>query len=74
MRYAITLVEFLRCDITLSQQLVFSLRFLKNVVRWVTTSELIPINNPFNTTVMPLSFRFILVVIQIANLVTLIVW
>jgi hypothetical protein len=43
-------------------------------VRWVTRSELIPINNIFNTTVMPMDFRFKIVAIMVANLVTLIAW
>jgi hypothetical protein len=35
---------------------------------------LIPINNIFNTTVMPMDFRFKIVAIMVANLVTLIAW
>ena len=39
----------------------------ENVVRSVTSSELIPIFNPYNTTVMPVSFRWKLIFIMIGN-------
>jgi hypothetical protein len=32
------------------------------------------INNPFNTTVMPVKFRWILAIIMVINLITLCVW
>ena len=34
---------------------------------FITEPDLVPIMNPFNTTVMPLSFRFILIIIIVAN-------
>lgn len=40
-----------------------------NVVRWVTSTEPEAIYNDFNTTVMPMSFRVVLLVLMIANLV-----
>jgi cation-transporting ATPase 13A3/4/5 len=36
--------------------------------------ELIPIKNPFNTTVMPLEFRWILIFIMIANGILVMAW
>lgn len=39
----------------------------ENVQPFITEPDLVPIMNPFNTTVMPLSFRFILIIIIVAN-------
>jgi hypothetical protein len=47
---------------------------MKNAVRWVTTDVPVAINNPFNTTLMPTRFRWILVTIMAANFVTITVW
>ena len=38
-----------------------------NVVNGVTTREKVPIQNPYNTTVMPEDFRFKILIIMIAN-------
>jgi predicted P-type ATPase len=47
---------------------------LQDAVRWVTTAYPVAINNPFNTTVMPVGFRWTLVVIMTANLITIMAW
>lgn len=44
----------------------------ENVVNGVTTREKMSIQNPFNTTVMPESFRAKLVVIMVANLICIV--
>ena len=44
---------------------------MKDVVRGVTTKELTPILNPFNTTLMPVSFRWILIIIMATNTVAI---
>jgi magnesium-transporting ATPase (P-type) len=49
-------------------------RPLQNVVRGAMSREPIPISNPFNTTVMPVGFRWILVIIMAANLVSVMLW
>jgi len=46
----------------------------QDAVRWVTTKAAHPMNNPFNTTVMPVEFRWIMVFIMLANLITLCTW
>ncbi len=46
----------------------------EHVVRWVTSTEPEPINNVYNTTVMPMSFRLILVLLMIANLISNCIW
>jgi cation-transporting ATPase 13A3/4/5 len=46
----------------------------ENVVRSVTFSEPQPINNNFNTTLMPTSFRIALVILMIANLISVCGW
>jgi magnesium-transporting ATPase (P-type) len=48
--------------------------FLQHAVRWVTSKYPVAINNPFNTTVMPVEFRWKLVAIMSANLVTILAW
>lgn len=45
-----------------------------DVVRFATSDELVPIQNPWNTTVMPLKFREIIIVICIMNAVALCSW
>jgi len=42
-----------------------------DVVRGVTSNEPLPIQNPFNTTIMPVSFRWILVIIIASNTVAI---
>jgi hypothetical protein len=44
------------------------------VVRWVTQSEPVAINNFWNTTVMPVKFRWQLVSIIAGNVATLVLW
>jgi hypothetical protein len=44
---------------------------LQDVVRGVTTYEPLPIQNPFNTTIMPVSFRWILAIIMASNTVAI---
>jgi len=46
----------------------------QNATRWVTSSVPVAINNPFNTTLMPTKFRWILVIIMCANFITITVW
>ncbi|KAI2493674.1 haloacid dehalogenase-like hydrolase [Fragilaria crotonensis] len=46
----------------------------ENAVRGVTETEPVAINNPWNTTVMPVAFRWILVGIMAANVLTLVIW
>lgn len=43
-------------------------------MRWVTSSEPEPINNVYNTTVMPMSFRVVLVLLMVSNLISNCVW
>ena len=45
-----------------------------NVLRSVTTMEAFPIQNPFNTTVMPLEFCRGLIGIMVANAVVICAW
>lgn len=45
-----------------------------HVVRWVTSTEPEAIYNNFHTTVMPMSFRVTLVLIMIANLISICAW
>ena len=45
-----------------------------HVVRFVTSTEPEPIYNDFNTTVMPISFRVVLLVLMIINLVAVCAW
>jgi len=45
-----------------------------NVVRSVTTGEPFPIQNPFNTTEMPMSFRWKLIGIMAANTLAVVIW
>jgi hypothetical protein len=47
---------------------------LQHIVRGVTTPYPVAINNPFNTTVMPLDFRWKLVGIMAANTITIMAW
>jgi hypothetical protein len=44
----------------------------QDAVRYVTSSAPVAINNPFNTTVMPVQFRWLLVCIMAMNLVAMI--
>jgi cation-transporting ATPase 13A3/4/5 len=46
----------------------------EDVVRPVTTPELVPILNPFNTTVMPQDFRNKLIAIMVCNTVAVVAW
>ncbi len=46
----------------------------QNVVHGITSSELMPILNPFNTTVMPLYFRWILIAIMVSNTTAVILY
>lgn len=46
----------------------------ENVVNGVTAREKMPIQNPFNTTLMPESFRAKILVIMIANLISIVVY
>ena len=43
----------------------------ENVVNSVTTRELVPIQNPFNTTIMPEDFRVKILFIMIANTIAI---
>ena len=45
-----------------------------HAVRWVTSPDPEPIYNNFNTTVMPMSFRVVLCVLMIANLIANCAW
>lgn len=45
-----------------------------DAVRWVTKPYPVAIINPFNTTVMPVKFRWILVIIMAANFITITAW
>jgi predicted P-type ATPase len=46
----------------------------ENVVRSVTTFDLFPIQNPFNTTVMPQEYRYKLIAIMVCNTVVVVCW
>lgn len=46
----------------------------RNAVRWVTTPYPVAISNPWNTTVMPVEFRWKLVGIMAGNLIVLCLW
>eukprot|EP00300_Choanocystis_sp_HF-7_P042241 c9001_g1_i1.p1 GENE.c9001_g1_i1~~c9001_g1_i1.p1 ORF type:complete len:351 (+),score=82.34 c9001_g1_i1:2-1054(+) len=45
-----------------------------NIVRQATKNELLPIQNPFNTTVMPHSFRKKLVAVVVCNTIAVMAW
>jgi len=45
-----------------------------NVVYSVAAGERIPIQNPYNTTVMPLSYRWTLIIIMITNAAINMLW
>ena len=45
-----------------------------NVVRSITSSDPVPINNVYNTTVMPIEFRGMLVALMVANLILNCIW
>jgi hypothetical protein len=55
----------------LEKRIVFA---TQKVVRLVTTKYKEPISNPFNTTVMPLSFRWTLIGIMGFNLLVVLCW
>lgn len=46
----------------------------EDVVRSVTSFQLIPVQNPFNTTVMPQDFRNKLIAIMVCNTVAVVAW
>jgi len=46
----------------------------ENILRGATSSELVPIQNPLNTTLMPHSFREVIVGIFVANSVATMAW
>jgi hypothetical protein len=45
-----------------------------NVVRGATSSDLTPIQNPWNTTVMPMHFRKIILILCITNAIATCMW
>jgi hypothetical protein len=47
---------------------------MQNLVVGFGVAYLMPLNNPYNTTVMPVDFRFKLLCIMVSNLVTLCLW
>jgi hypothetical protein len=61
------------CDLVLTLQTICAVPS-QHVVRYVTNSVPAAISNPFNTTVMPVQFRWLLVFILAMNLAAMIVW